>query len=343
MPADLTNIDSLLDSLTEEFSAGSALDSPQIVIPVGETDPRIKNLSYSSQCLLHTCPRRYQLQKLSDKATEDDIESGVTFDFGHVVGLGIQYVFEGRPEQEVYFAMFTTWQQDLFAENPKQNKSFWLAMGAIRSFIALRNCGFLNEWELVYVDGKPATELSFRISLPDGYYYRGFVDAVLRNRNTGKIMVLECKTSSTTNLHPAMYKNSAQAIGYSVVLDSLFPDLSSYEVLYLIYLTKGMTYEQYSFTKSYLQRALWIQELLLDVDTIKLYEKAGVYPMHGESCYSFFRECEYFQTCTLATEHLVVPLTEASLAKLEHKESQYQIEVSIGDLIETQLRKGDLL
>jgi len=308
-------------------------------------DKRIQNLSYSGLLNLHSCPRRFQLEKLSGRVDSEDIDSGITFAFGHAVGLGIQYVFEGRSEQEIYFALFCQWDQDIFAFNPKQNKSLWLAIGAIQSFIAMRSCGFLSDWELVYVDGKPATELSFRISLPDGFKYRGFVDGVLRNKVTGKIMVLECKTSSSTNLHPAMYKNSAQAVGYSVVLDNLFPDLSSYEVLYLIYLTKGMTYEQYSFSKSYLQRALWIQELLLDIETIKLYESSGVYPMHGESCYSYFRECEYFQNCTLSTKYLEKPLSESEEISYEEKEKvgAYQIEVSINDLIESQLKRGELL
>ena len=343
MPPAPFNITSLLDSLSADLGISDLADDPQIILAPGEIDPRIRNISYSGACTLHSCPRRYQLEKLSGRVDNEDINSGITFSFGHAVGLGIQYVFEGRTENEIYLAMFLEWDMDIYDFNPKHNKSLWLAFGAIQSFIAMRNCGFLSEWELVYVDGKPATELSFRVSLPDGFYYRGFVDAVLRNRDTGKIMVLECKTSSTTNLSPAMYKNSAQAIGYSVVLDNLFPDLSSYEVLYLIYLTKNMTYEQYSFSKSYLQRALWIQELLLDIEVIKLYEQTGVYPMRGENCYDFFRECDYFQNCTLATEHLAKPLTKKALAALEVKESKYQIEVTVQDLIESQLRKGELI
>ena len=335
----LSSLDLLLDSVELEVSSDNELAE----FSPGAIDPRILNLSYSGACTLHSCPRRFQLEKLSGRVDNEDIDSGITFAFGHAVGLGIQYVFEGRSEQDIYFALFLQWDMDIYDFNPKQHKSLWLAIGAIQSFIAMRSCGFLAEWELVYVDGKPATELSFRIALPSDFKYRGFVDAVLRNKQTGKIMVLECKTSSSTNLHPAMYKNSAQAIGYSVVLDNLFPDISSYEVLYLIYLTRDMTYEQYSFSKSYLQRALWIQELLLDVEVIKLYEQTEVYPMRGESCYSFFRECDYFQNCTLATEHLSKPLTKKALAALEEKESKYQIEVSINDLIESQLRKGELL
>lgn len=303
-------------------------------------DKRLLNLSYSSRLDLHSCPRRFQLSRLS--ATRDnaeDAEASVTFAFGHVVGQGIQHCFEERTETEVFWQMFLMWKPDLFATNERQKKSFWLAVAAIQQFRSLRAGGYLNEWELVYHDGEPACELSFAINLPNSYRYRGFVDAVLQHKTDGRIMVLEVKTSSATNLNPASYKNSAQAVGYSVVLDHLFPDLSSYEVLYLVYLTKSLKFEPLPFSKSYLQRALWIQELLLDCELLTLYEKTGVYPMHGESCLPFYRECEYLQTCTLSTEYLTSPMTEEQEAALAQKESEYQINVTIEDLIKAQLRK----
>ena len=152
-------------------------------------------------------------------------------------------------------------------------------------------------------------------------------------------MVLEVKTTSATSLNPAQYKNSAQAVGYSVVLDHLFPELSSYEVLYLVYTTKSLEYTSLPFTKSYLQRALWIQELLLDVELIQLYESRGVYPMHGESCLQYYRECKFLQTCTMSTSLLTSPETPESVEKRLQKESEYQIQVTVEDLIQAQLRK----
>ena len=306
-------------------------------------DPRILNLSYSSLLELHSCPRRFQLQKLNaQEDANEDFEASVTFSFGTVVGLGIQSIFQKHSEEDVLFQMFLAWEPDLFSANPKQVKSFWHAIHAVQKFYFLQSTGLLQDWELVYHDGKPATELSFVISFPDGFRYRGFVDAVLSNKTTGKVMVLECKTSSASNLNPASYKNSAQAVGYSIVLDNLFPDLSAYEVLYLVYTTKNQEYNLLPFDKSYHQRALWIQELLLDIEVIKLYETTGVYPMHGESCLPFYRECQFLQTCTLGTDLITTAESEESRIRREEKESQYQIKVSIQDLIEIQLAKGEL-
>lgn len=303
-------------------------------------DPRLLNLSYSGLLNAHSCPRKYQLSRLNaTKDQEESFESSITFSFGHVVGEGIALAFEGKTEQEIIWAMYLRWKPDLFAENPKQQKSFWFAVAAVQRLLSMREYGYLEEWELVYYEGKPAVELGFAIELPNNYRYRGFVDAVLRNKLTGAIMVLECKTSSATNLNPAQYKNSAQAIGYSIVLDHIFPALSSYEVLYLVYVTKTKDYEQLPFSKSYLQRALWLQELLLDVEILGLYESSGVYPMRGESCFTYFRECEYLQTCTLSTELLTKPETAEDVELRLQKEKEYTIVVDFKDLIRSQLSK----
>lgn len=304
-------------------------------------DVRLKQLSYSSILTLHSCPRKYQLYKLNAQEELGSVDSesaqNVTFAFGHIVGEGIQAIFAGASLDETIFAMFRGWHADLEDRNIKQNKNFYLAVSAVQKVASMREQGFLQDWEVMEYNGKLACELAFRISLPDGFKLRGHVDAVLKNKVTNEIMVLECKTSSFTNLNPAMYKNSAQGIGYSVVLDVIAPEISSYQVLYLVYLTKDMSYEQYSFPKSYLQRALWIKELLLNIEIIKMYEIEGVYPMHGESCYSFYRECEYMNTCTLNTRFLSKPFD----AEIHADKQIYDVELTLMDLVDAQMKKSE--
>lgn len=306
-----------------------------------EIDKRILNLSYSSRNTLHTCARKFQLYRLNSKAEESvDLLQSLTFAYGHAVGLGVQDIFEGKSLPEVIWNMFTHWDVDLELRNDKQNKSFYGAVQAIRQLYFARQSGFLSEYDLAYYEGKPACELSFLIRLPDGFIYRGFVDAVLVHRTTGKVIVLECKTTSNARVNPAEYKNSSQAIGYSIVLDALFPNLGSYEVYYLVYQTNSTEWTTIPFEKSYFQRALWIRELLLDVDMIKLYEEAQIYPMNGNSCYDFFRECEYIQFCTLSTHHLVEPLTPEHSQKIDEELDKFQIKIGFEDLIRAQLSKN---
>lgn len=323
------------------------LDEPVVrkVIPImpvesgDRFDPRLKLMSYSSNLTLHKCPRKYQLYKL--KATDDPDDptaasnQNITFAFGHVVGEGIQDALDGMSEEEIIWKMFLGWHASLEDRNEKQAKSFYLAVVAIQKILSLRKAGFLNDYELMQFNGKPCKELSFRIDLGEGFMFRGSVDAVLRHKVTGKVLVLECKTSSSSTLYPTTFKNSSQAVGYSVVLDVIAPSISSYEVLYLVYLTKDMAYEQLKFTKTYLQRATWIQELILDMETVKMYQRTGVYPMRGESCNDFFRDCEYLNQCTLSTEYITTPLTEGAV--LDDK--VYDVELKLEDLIAAQLSK----
>ena len=108
-------------------------------------DKRILNLSYSSLLELHSCPRKFQLYKLS--ATPDTLESAessLTFTFGQVVGLGIQLAFQEFTEDEIIWQMFLNWKVDLFFENKKQNKNFWQAVSAVQQFIKMRESGFIS-------------------------------------------------------------------------------------------------------------------------------------------------------------------------------------------------------
>ncbi len=302
-------------------------------------DARLQQLSYSSRLTLHSCPRKYQLYKLNAAVPEDDDPTSVTFAFGHTVGAGIQEYLVSGDSNKALMAAYLTWAPDLFAENTKQVKSFWLAVAAIQRFISLCNNGFLKDWQVATFDGQPAVELGFKITLPGGFIYIGFADVVLVHKVTGEVMVLELKTTSATNVVAAMYKNSAQAIGYSIVLDAVIPGLSAYTVKYLIYKTKSFDYEVMDFGKSYLQRALWIKELLLDIERVARYAEDDIFPMHGESCNSFFRECEYFGVCTMATPLVTEPFTTELADQLSKKLNGIQISVHISDLIQAQLDK----
>ena len=305
------------------------------------SDPRIKLLSYSSLLKLHACPRSYQLYKLNATVeAEEDAEASLTYAYGHAVGTGIQLCFQGFSYEDTCFYLFCSWSVDLLAEDTKRKKSFFLALAAIKQFYFLRSNGYLSDWELVEYNGESAVELSFAVSLPNDYCYRGSVDVVLRNKITSQVMVIECKTSSSQTLNPVEYKNSAQAIGYSIVLDHLFSDLSSYQVLYLVYLTKTLTWEPITFSKHYVQRALWIRELLLDCELITMYSNADVFPMHGENCINrYYRECEYLNVCTLSTEYITKKLSDSDMKVLEEREATFSIKVDIQDLISAQLAK----
>lgn len=306
------------------------------------TDRRLKQLSYSSLVQLHSCPRKYELLKKQAARPEEDVNSlqSITFAFGHIVGAGLQSLLAGESLDKVMWEAFISWPCDLMAEDDKARKSFFYAMHALQKLVAMRNAGFLEDWEVYIYEGKPALELSFIIDIGEDYCYRGAADIVLKNKYDGRIMVVDGKTSKY-GLHAAKFKNSAQALGYSIVLDVLEPTLSSYEVMYLEYNSREQNWDLVEFTKMYSQRARWIHELLLDRDTITLYESRGVFPMHGESCYNYFRECEFLQTCGMSTTFLTTPFSKKDNLAIEQDRAKWQIKLNIMDLVKSQINKGE--
>ena len=338
------NIDPILDAPVTPLSSNirESVNIKNIPAPYTGIDPRLKLLSHSSRTVLHKCPRKYQLYRLNsiDSEEELDLMKEVTFAYGTVVGMGIQSVLLGHDEDTVLFLMFLAWNVDLDARDDRRKKSFSEAVFAVQRFMNIVDNGYLKDYELVQYKGTPAIELGFWIHLPDEFSHRGFADAVLQHKITKKVLVLECKTTSS-NADSAMYKNSGQAIGYSVVLDHLFEHLSSYTVLYLVYQTKSKEFVEFYFDKSLLQRAIWLQELIIDMETIKLYEEYETYPMHGEVCFDFYKPCEYLGLCTLHTSNLTKPFSEADKARIEADLNKYHFHVDFFNLVESQIDKSE--
>src|SRR6267142_5031432 len=305
--------------------------------------PNLKNLSHSSRDLLHLCPRKYRIYKLSKRVER---EEGIDTNFGSCVGVGVQSLLLGESREQAIWRMFLIWSGDLLstsadAEANKKKKHFWHTVGAIDSFAPILSKLKADGWELASFKGKPAVELSFRIQFGEEFLDRGFVDAVLVNRNTLELMVLELKTTASTTVLDAAYGNSQQGVGYGVVLDAIAKQYeslkSSYKVLYLVYKTKLTTWEAFPFQKTYLQRAQWLQQVFLDMEMIKLYDAAKYWPMHGENCVQFFRACEYYGMCNMSEKNLLGD--EKDIPINTDAETEFVFDLHVRDLLEAQLER----
>lgn len=335
----LDSMDDLPNFLDE--LAPTALMIPVVNLEPGQVDPRFTRLSYSGLQTLHECPRKFQLDKQQAEKPPQDNSTSVTFAYGHALGDGIQKYLVNRdsmPEEaalnSALWKMFLAWDADLLAENDKQKKSFFRAVAALLQFRELVKAGLLSEdYEVAVFEGKPACELSFRIDLGNGFYFRGYVDLVLRHKVSGEYVILELKTSSANYVNHLAYKNSAQAIGYSVVLDTIAPGISSYAVQYLVYMTKLDRFEVFEFPKTFRQRVQWLQDLMWDkkqvVDMVAFYGNDGIWQVRGESCMNFGRPCDYMDMCGMDTKRLVSPLLETQLTE----DKEYQFNFTIQELI----------
>ncbi len=275
-----------------------------------------KGLSYSRQLTLHSCGRKYELD--SKKAIKGKIES-VTFSYGHAVGQAIQSTMAGASFNRTVIDTVLAYshdEDDLGCENEqKSKKNIWWAVIAAEEFYKKYHAGvysFLEGWQVAtFPDPKTgeiidAVELTFVVKLIDGYSYEGHIDLVLYHPVKKRYMILELKTTGMTTINEASYKNSAQALGYGIVVDMIAANLNasaSYDVLYMVYKSRTRETVPLLFTKSPALRVDWLSALLTDMQIIELYEQNG-YPRHGESCFNFFRPCEYLDVCNMSDESI---------------------------------------
>jgi len=308
-------------------------------------DIRLKQLSYSSRLLLNSCPRKYQLKKLgADIEYQDTQDDLITFEFGKLVGYGIQLAFQDISRENIILACFEFWSMELNVESSKHKKSFWYALIAIDKFIGMRDQGFLEDYTILYYNSQPAAELSFLVDFEEGFAERGFLDLVLEHRLTGEVITVEIKTdSSKVPIHEAKYQNSTQPLGYSVLLDHIKPGLNSYTVLYIIYLSEKFEYQTFQFTKSIKQKAEWLSSIVLDIERLKLYDSHNFWPKQGQSCIAWNRPCKYFNRCHMSDKLLLRPITkQQELDIIKDNEETYTIKTTIKELITGQLARPEL-
>ena len=283
----------------------------------------IKLLSHSSIETLHSCPRKFEIYRMNYAPKE---KGTIDTAFGHAVGVGVQELLISKSANETsqpvttntyllseyqnaIWKMFLSWEVDIDEVKPKSKKSFHTACLAVEKYQQQLLPLLTSEWELAYFEGKPAVELGFIIKLPNDYYYRGYVDAVLVNKKEKRFRVLELKTTGLNVVDVAQYKNSFQGVGYGVILDKLAASLdysADYYVDYLVYKTVSQEFLTFPFLKTNYQRAKWLSQLLVETETIDLYLEKELFPTHGESCYNFYRQCQYFGICERENSELQV-------------------------------------
>lgn len=318
------------------LGATEPVDMPIPLSDFNGVDPRLLDTSYSSTQDFASCPRKFQLRKLNSvvtKSSRNDYMKTLTFQFGHTIGQLVQDSLHGVLSRErIIFNAFVNWEISLNEENPRQQKSFYHALEAIERFWELQDAGFWDEYEVATLkDGRPAIELSFKIVYPNGTIYRGFVDAILRNKVTGEFVILELKSSSGTWVSQDNYVNSEQGIGYSVILDQIVDGNIDFTVQYLVYMTRLRKWEPMQFQKTYTQRALWVRDRLWDAEVIEnLIQKEGshgIWPTRSQGCNTFGSTCQFMGLCQLDTAQLIKPLTQRTANSYGEEEVDFTFKI----------------
>lgn len=280
-------------------------------------------LSHSSLEVLHTCERKFQLDKLIE--TDLEKEESEHFSFGTAYGVGIAtYLSTADSSLALYKAWLAYWP-----EIETDGKNVPLLLHTLK--LAFKECDdLLVSYEVVSFERKEAVELSFKINISDFYYFVGHIDVVLRDKYTGIHYILEVKTTSRNlfDLSP-LYANSGQALGYSIALDKIVGEkVSSYGVIYLVaQIGKDakIKIHRLIYEKTILDRLNWFISLLMDKKQLDMMREIGIYPKRGASCLSYNRPCKYFGVCSLQSFK--------DVPKEFTDDVQYQFEYSLDELI----------
>lgn len=308
--------------------------------------PNLALRSNHSCDMMGKCPHKFYLYRMLDEGivnTTFDIgdETDINLDFGHCLGIAIAEICVSNNLQKAYMTALRSWRRDLDDdEGERKRKTFWYLLLAVDKFYTYRNTT-LARFDLVTFEGIPAVELGFRIDTGGGFYFRGKLDVLMRDKQTGRFVIIECKSTVNNSPNEAQYKFSSQGLGYSVVVDTIAAQLGvvseqPFTLLYTVYSTPTREWFQFDFPKSHTARAEWIKDLLLDRRITELYAEASHWP-RKPACYDFYRVCKYFDICDLDLDKMVPD--ESKVKKVVDREEDYRFNFHLDDLIDAQLAK----
>ncbi len=286
--------------------------------------------SYSMLSELHRCPRAYQLSKCGQSSGAELIN--VDFAFGHSVGTGAVTWLQTRNMDAAILDGMLAWKAPYELANNRK-KSIWEATHAITMFPAFyESC--LQDWDLLVLpSGKPAIELSICVIFPTGYKHYIHIDAVLVNKDNGKLAIYEGKTLGMPEPESSLYANSAQALSYAVITDALGID-QHYEVFYSVYCVPSRKWELLPFTKNSEMRAEWILDVQMDHAAITTYKELNFFPKRGEGCWAYNRRCQWFGMCDLTKT-----LPEFNELAVDQHAEEPDFSFTLEEIIQAQQRK----
>lgn len=282
-------------------------DKPSTLYPWKEIYPTLERkpirLSYSTNSLLESCARKFQLTK-DKKLTEWDIprdtrENNQHLDFGSAIGIGTaQYIITNNLKSAIWAAL----KDFKFGEETEVKNSISL----VTCLQALAKSWNPDQWEVAIYNNKPAAELSFKIILDENTqdYYCGYVDLILIHKESKLAVVVEVKSTGSRleNIHP-FYQNSSQGLGYSTILDSITGGSASWQVLYLVYQFKFNhiipKLHLFPYMKTIQDRLEWLIDLRFIYERILAYYDIGYWPKRGTGCMFFNKPCPFFGMCDI--------------------------------------------
>jgi hypothetical protein len=186
------------------------------------------------------------------------------------------------------------------------NRSLNVVFKCLDELHAIRDTVFAD-WEVMTLPnatGLPdllGSELGFIVELPDGNYFRGFLDLVMRKTGGNEVILLELKTSINPQEHS--YRYSMQGTLYQLFLMALCRKYGianeNVAVNYQVFNVKQLEWLPLMFVKTKNDFKSGLQWLLASSKLNQMYLDSGTWPSSGGYgvCNSFGRICQFYGSC----------------------------------------------
>lgn len=271
-------------------------------VPKLETYPvDVLEISHSSLQSFHSCPRKLEFAKLYGFNLKSRNAAG---DGGNAIHKAVGTYLTTKSKDEAVYELMRAYPIDL-QDNPLWNWSLEACYATLLSIIDWLNNN--SQCELAKVGDKLAIEVPFLINIKHGIkgllpvVYRGYIDFIFYNRIENTYTVLDLKnTTQNTNDFTPKYKFDSQCLPYGIVLKrALDEHLKSLSVQYLVSKVdlQPPAPQLLEFEKDEQDIHEWMQDLIMDLTSIKTYIETQWFPRRGSSCISFNRVCSYFELC----------------------------------------------
>lgn len=292
----------------------------------------LRLVSFSALGTLHSCPRRFELDRIGSQtlaqptARIDTVHTG----YGSAFGAGLQALLSGESIDKAKLQAIANYRyNDIYPQMYTDEKSLFHCLNSLTRFYETELSELTTDWEALLVDGKPASEISFAIKFPNNFYDRGYIDFILQHKVTKKILVVEIKTeggypAKNPQVSEAKYKNSNQGNGYALVADYLASKLgveNEISVVYIVHRTKTNSFEPYVFIKSPEARLRYIKDRLAELGNLEflINRTTGLtpepFPMFG-NCATYGSVCQYYGICELKQDYSKIKDVEIGDFKL---------------------------
>ena len=277
-------------------------------------------LSFSSMQLFnHGCERKYQLYKILNYAPLTAREDTIHTLFGKAVGVAVPILCKDPDAiDEAMHAAFMEWRTDMMWEHINA-KSIVTCLQAVKEFAVEAKLLKSQGWEIATLDGgKPATEISFKLTVKGLGYYIGYIDLILYNEALQSYRVIEVKTMQG-DYDSDQWQHRMQDVGYLFVgaLTGVYQNTTQYPTYVCKVGERFWNMPLYSRTEEDFKHFLYV--LTTTLYRIKLNKLNGVFPRSG-NCTTYGQLCPAFADCQQDIQYT---------PDIHNEDKEWDIEVTI--------------